>query len=66
MARLSAVLHTPDFERIASFEITGTVPHIDHKIEIYRPTYPVEQAHRSLQLQMPIIGESFKGNLGSH
>ena len=66
MGRLSAVVHTPDFERIASFDITGTVPHIDHKIEIYKPTYPVEQARRVLQLQMPIIGESFKGNIGPH
>jgi hypothetical protein len=66
MARLSAVVHTPDFERIASFDITGTGGHTDHQIEIYKPTYPVEQTRRSLQLQMPIIGDSFKGNIGSH
>jgi 4-amino-4-deoxy-L-arabinose transferase-like glycosyltransferase len=66
MARLSEVVHTPDFERIASFDITGTVPHIDNRIEIYKPTYPVKQTHRALQLQMPTIGGSFKGDVGSH
>ncbi len=66
MARLSAVLHTPDFARIASFDITGTAPHSDNRIEIYKPTYPVEQTRRALQLQMPIIGESIKGDVGSH
>jgi 4-amino-4-deoxy-L-arabinose transferase-like glycosyltransferase len=66
MARLSAVVHTPDFERVASFDITGTVRHGDNRIEIYKPTYPVEQTHRSLQLQMPIIGESIKGDVGLH
>ncbi|HEV2100019.1 MAG TPA: glycosyltransferase family 39 protein [Stellaceae bacterium] len=66
MARLSAVLHTPDFDRVASFDITGTTGHSDERIEIYKPTYPVEQTRRALQLQMPIIGESIKGDVGSH
>jgi hypothetical protein len=64
MARFSAVLRTPDFERVASFAITGTVAHLDHTIEIYKPTYPVEQTRRALQLDMPIIGETFHGNSG--
>jgi 4-amino-4-deoxy-L-arabinose transferase-like glycosyltransferase len=66
MARLSAVLHTPDFERVASFGITGTAPHLDNKIEIYKPTYPAEQLRRALQLPMPIIGDTFEGNVGPH
>ena len=64
MTRLSAVLHTPDFERIASFDITGTAPHLDNKIEIYKPTYPAKQLRRALQLPMPIIGDTFHGNVG--
>jgi Dolichyl-phosphate-mannose-protein mannosyltransferase len=66
MARLSAVLHTPDFEPTANFDIKGSVPHTDNRIEIYQPTYPVEPARRALQLEMPIIGGSFKGDVGSH
>jgi 4-amino-4-deoxy-L-arabinose transferase-like glycosyltransferase len=61
MARLDAVLHSPDFERVAHFDITGTVGHTDREIEIYKPTYRVEPAHRTLRLEMPIIGQSFKG-----
>jgi len=66
MARLSTVLHTPDFERVADFDIRGTAPHIDNKIEIYKPTYPVTQTRRTLRLDMPIIGDSFKGGIGTH
>jgi len=66
MARLSAVVHRPDFERVATFDITGTARHSDNRIEIYKPTYPVEQTHRALQLQLPIIGDSIKGKVGSH
>lgn len=66
MARLSAVLHTTAFKRVADFQITGTVPHPDREIEIYQPTYPVGPPQRHLTLDMPIIGEAFKGTLGSH
>ena len=64
MARLYAVLHTPDFVRVARFPITGTIAHTDHEIEIYRPTYKVEPPRRALHLDMPIIGQSFKGEAG--
>ena len=65
MARLAAVVHGADFRRVASFDITGTVAHGDREIDIYKPTYPVAQARRTLRLDMPIIGESFKGELGA-
>jgi len=64
MSRLYAVLHTPDFVQVARFPITGTTAHTDHEIEIYRPTYKVEPPHRALHLDMPIIGQSFKGEAG--
>lgn len=64
MARLGAVVHSPDFERVASFDITGTVAHVDKRIEIYRPTYPVVRTRRELQLDMPIIRGRFKGMIG--
>jgi Dolichyl-phosphate-mannose-protein mannosyltransferase len=65
MARLSTVLHTADFEKTATFDITGTVPHADTSIEIYKPTYPVEPPQRRLRIDMPIIGQSFGGAVGS-
>lgn len=63
MGRLDAVVHSADFERVASFDITGTVPHSDRRIEIYRPTYPVVRTRRDLQLDMPIIRDKFKGTI---
>jgi hypothetical protein len=64
MARFGTVIHSADFERVASFDISGTVDHPDKKIEIYRPTYAVERTRRDLQLDMPIIRDRFKGSLG--
>lgn len=64
MARLGAVIHSADFARVASFDITGTIDHPDRVIEIYRPTYPVARTSRDLQLDMPIIRDRFKGTLG--
>jgi hypothetical protein len=66
MARFSAVLRSPEFERIAQFAITGSVAHSDKSIEIYKPTYAVEQTRRPLHLEMPIIGDTFSGTIGSH
>jgi hypothetical protein len=66
MARFSAVLRSPEFERVAQFDITGSVAHTDQSIEIYKPTYTVNQARRTLRLEMPIIGDTFRGTVGSH
>jgi 4-amino-4-deoxy-L-arabinose transferase-like glycosyltransferase len=63
MRRFEAVLHTPNFTRVAQFDITGTEPHDDNSIEIYQPTYPVTQSRNGLQLDMPIIGRKFQGQI---
>ena len=65
MARFASILHTPDFERVATFEIPGTVSHADKQIEIYRPTYRVARPRRELQLEMPIIRDRFSGRISS-
>jgi len=65
MARFSAVLRSPEFERVAQFDITGSVARTDQSIEIYKPTYTVNQARRTLRLEMPIIGDTFRGTVGS-
>jgi len=66
MARFSAVLRSPEFERVVQFDITGSVDHTDQSIEIYKPTYAVNQGRRTLRLEMPIIGDTFRGTVGSH
>ena len=66
MARFSAVLHGPEFERVAQFDITGSTAHNDKLIEIYKPRYALEQTRRVLQVEMPIVGDTFRGRLGSH
>jgi hypothetical protein len=63
MARFAAVLHTGAFERVASFDITGTAPHDDRVIEVYRPTYPVQRTQRAIQLDMPMVRGQFRGEL---
>lgn len=65
MARFSAVLHTADFEPVARFPITGAANPGEDAIEIYKATYPVEQHPRKLQLEMPIIDQTFRGEVGS-
>src|SRR6185437_16251383 len=65
MARFSSVLHTAEFEPVARFPITGAANPGEDAIEIYKPIYPVEQHPRKLQLEMPIIGDTFKGEVGS-
>lgn len=66
MARFSSVLRSPDFEPVARFRITGAATPGEDTIEIYKPTYPVEQHPRKLLLEMPIIGQTFRGEVGSH
>jgi len=66
MSRLASVIHSPNYERIASFAIRGTVGHSDNNIEIYRPTYPIARRQKTLMVDMPIIGDQFSGRLGSN
>jgi hypothetical protein len=61
MARLSAVLHSANFERVARFPITGATRRGEKEIDVYKPTYPVAQTRRTLKLDMPIIGRTFHG-----
>jgi hypothetical protein len=63
MARLSAVLHGPDFAPVARFPITGATRRGETAIEVYKPTYPVAQTRRTLKLDMPIIDETFRGTV---
>lgn len=64
MQRIARVIHSPDFERVASFPITGELSRWDaDRVEIYRPTYTVEHGRRSVQLNLPIIGRKIEGTI---
>ncbi|HZU88626.1 MAG TPA: glycosyltransferase family 39 protein [Stellaceae bacterium] len=63
MDRLAAVLHGGDFARVAEFTITGATHRGERVIEVYKPTYPVQERRRTLRLDMPIIGETFHGTV---
>jgi hypothetical protein len=63
MDRLAAVLHGPDFRPVARFAITGATRRGERTIEVYKPTYPVTETRRTLTLDMPIIGEKFRGTV---
>jgi hypothetical protein len=65
MARFEAVLHRADFEKVASFTLSGALGHYDgDRLDIYRPLYKVEKSTKGLQIDMPIIGGRFEG--GGH
>lgn len=63
MARLSAVLRGSDFQPVARFPITGATARGETAIEIFKPTYPVAQTRKNLSVDMPIIGQTFRGTV---
>jgi 4-amino-4-deoxy-L-arabinose transferase-like glycosyltransferase len=65
MQRFAAVVRGPDYERVASFEIGGTVGHDDRSIEIYRPVHAIPQRQKTLLAGLPLIGAQFNGSLAA-
>lgn len=66
MSDLAAVIHSSDFIRIASFSITGLLSrgNDSDRIEIYRPTYPIERTRQNLRLNLSIIDQNVQGKIG--
>lgn len=60
MARLAAVVHGGEFERVAQFAISGSVDSTERTIEIYRPRYVVQRVRHTVALDMPLIGDRFE------
>jgi hypothetical protein len=60
MARLAAVVHGGEFERVAQFAISGSVDTTERTIEIYRPRYVVQRVRHTVALDMPLIGDRFE------
>jgi hypothetical protein len=70
MARFAAVLNGPDFARGPAFPLGGTLSSNDGKyvsggarVELFTPTYPVEPPSAGLVIDMPFIGNRFKGRI---
>ena len=63
MRDLSAVLQDPDFKKVARFPITGQRNPGEEMIIIYQPIDPVAQTRRTLNLEMPIIEQTFHGTM---
>lgn len=60
MARLAAVVHGREFERVAQFAISGSVGTTERTIEIYKPRYVVQRVRHTVDLDMPLIGDRFE------
>ncbi len=65
MARLSAIFATSDYQKLQHFDLTGILSTEDGRngIDIFRPTYAMTGKTGHLDLQMPITGQRFEGDV---
>jgi 4-amino-4-deoxy-L-arabinose transferase-like glycosyltransferase len=70
MARFADVLNSPDFARGPAFPLGGTLSSNDGRyvgggarVEVFTPTYAVEPPSAGLVIDMPFIGDRFKGRI---
>jgi hypothetical protein len=68
MNRFAEVIHSPDFHKVAHFDISGNLSSNDgnaasgHNIvEIFEPTYTVMPPEGGIDIDMPFIGTRFHG-----
>ncbi len=64
MARLDAVLHSPQFAEVARIPVVANVPTEDREICIYRNTHSVTANGTALKLDLPIIDRAVEGTVG--
>ena len=65
MSRFYAVMNGPDYQKVAHFDIAGTLSTQDGTggIDIFKPAYPVSVRRKALELDMPLAGQHFQGSL---
>jgi hypothetical protein len=65
MARFEAVMHTPDYRKVAHFDLSGTLSSQDgtQGIDILEPTYPMVAQPRRISIDMPLAGQRFEGTV---
>ncbi len=64
MARLQNVLRSDQFEEVKRIVIMANVPTEDTELRIYKNRHPVE-SNAALSINLPIIGRSIEGQVGS-
>ena len=66
MARFDRIIHGPDYEKVAHFDITGDLSTQDGVggVDIFRPTYPVNKKSAPVSIDMPFLGQRFVGTPG--
>jgi Dolichyl-phosphate-mannose-protein mannosyltransferase len=64
MSRLQSVLQSDHFEEVFRIPVVSNVPTKDKEIRIYRNRHWVKPGARTLNLDLPIIGEGLEGEIG--
>jgi hypothetical protein len=61
MQRFERVMHSPDFARVASFPLTGTLGEQDgNRIDVYKPTYPVDHSRSREVIGITAMGREIR------
>jgi hypothetical protein len=64
MARFQAVLRSAHFAEAAQIPVVANVPTEDTNLRIYRNLDPITSGPHTVDLHLPIIGETVKGTIG--
>jgi hypothetical protein len=65
MANLQTLLQSDHFEAVATIPVTANIPTEDKELRIYRNTHPIDAKRPEIELDLPIIGRSVEGHVGS-
>jgi len=63
MQRLSTVVHSDSFQKVATVHITGDVDQDAKVVEIYTPTYQVTKSGSVIHYDLPIISEKIQSTI---
>ncbi len=64
MARLQALLRSAHFAEATQIPVVANVPTEDTNLRIYRNLDPITSGPHTVDLHLPIIGETVKGTIG--
>ena len=62
MAALQTALGSDAFARVATIQVTATIPHTDEELRLYRSCCRCRPMRAPLTVDLPIIGERFKAD----
>lgn len=61
MARLQAILRSPQFREVARIPVQANIPTTDRELIVYANLGPVRDERSRITIDMPIIGRQFNG-----